>query len=71
VSGPSFGWIVDDWEFVLHSVRCRCGWFLAKAEPIPVNHEMGFGIGSVEGECKRHGHVTAESWDIIDAAELR
>lgn len=70
MSGPSFGWIVDDWHFVLYSVRCKCGRFLAKAEPILLYHDQGFGVGTVEGECKQHGHVTAESWDIIDAGEL-
>jgi hypothetical protein len=71
VSGPSFAWHAEsgewgDWDFVLYGVRCRCGWFLAKAEPIMCSG----GINAVEGECKRHGHVTAETWDVIDADDL-
>ena len=68
-----FGWSAEEypgdphpWEFVLYDVRCRCGWFLANAAPVMSSH----GVSSVEGDCKRHGHVTAGSWDIIDRAEL-
>ena len=72
MSGPSFGWHAEsgnygEWDFVLFDVHCRCGWFLAKAEPV-----MGeSGINAVEGDCKRHGHVKAETWNVIDAGELR
>jgi hypothetical protein len=66
-----FAWHVEsiwhgDWDFVLYNVRCQCGWYLAKAEPVM----RGSGIGDVEGDCKRHGHVTAASWDVIDRGEL-
>lgn len=69
-----FGWVVTDdwntgpegWHFVLFDVHCRCGWFLAKASPVMGEH----GVHGVEGECRRHGHVTAETWNIIDAGEL-
>jgi hypothetical protein len=50
---------------VIYNVKCRCGWFLARAAPVMGNH----GVENVEGDCKRHGHVIAESWDIIDAEE--
>jgi hypothetical protein len=71
VSG--FGWSAQEypgdtspWHFVLYNVRCRCGWFLAKATPLMSE----YGVRDVEGICKRHGKVIAESWDIIDAREL-
>lgn len=71
MAGPSFGWHADsamqgEWDFVLFDVRCHCGWFLAKAAPVMSEH----GIDAVEGDCKRHGHITAESWNVIDAGEL-
>jgi hypothetical protein len=68
-----FGWSAEEfpgdpspWRFVLFDVRCKCGWFLAKAAPVMGRN----GVHDVEGDCKRHGHVTAESWNIIDRADL-
>ena len=63
------GWIAeeypgdtDPWHFAIIDPKCRCGWFLSAAEPF-----MGrTGVERVEGRCKRHGVVTAETWDICD-----
>ena len=69
----TFGWSAEEypgdpspWEFVLFDVHCHCGWFLKEAEPVMSDH----GVASVTGVCKRHGEVTAETWNIIDRAEL-
>ena len=64
---PAFGWVWEDWHFILFDVRCKCGWFLAKAEPIMRQDWIGGGVNGVKGICKHHGEVEAESWDITDA----
>jgi hypothetical protein len=55
-------WVADDWEFWLFDVKCKCGWYLADAEPVMGRN----GVAGAEGICKRHGKVAAETWDLCD-----